>query len=140
MSLTNPNKKMSKSDINKNSYISLLDDPILAYNKIIKSKTDSENSIYVSYKKPGIKNLLIIYAGLKNISLKQASVIFKDTSYKNFKIQVAEIVKLFLIKIQTKYNKIIYKENFDLIINKGSIKARKIAKKNFYKLFKKIGL
>lgn len=55
MSLTDPSKKMSKSDTNPKSAIYLLDDPEDAYKKILKAVTDSEGKIYLSDEKPGIK-------------------------------------------------------------------------------------
>ena len=48
MSLTDPTKKMSKSNLNPKSYISLLDSPKDATKKIMSAKTDSENKIYIS--------------------------------------------------------------------------------------------
>ncbi len=84
-SLTEPEKKMSKSDTNPKSTIYLLDDPIVAYNKIMKAVTDSENKIYISENKPGITNLLTIYASLNEISIQEAEIIFKEKNYLDLK-------------------------------------------------------
>ena len=76
MSLQDPSKKMSKTDKSNKSYITLLEDPEAAAKKIKKAVTDSEGKIYLSDHKPGIKNLLTIYASLENITLKKSRRIF----------------------------------------------------------------
>ncbi|MCU9933001.1 tryptophan--tRNA ligase [Mycoplasmopsis cynos] len=137
-SLTDPNAKMSKSENSPKSTIYLLDDPQQAYNKILKAKTDSENKIYISEHKPGILNLLNIYAALKDVSLEQAQEQFKDSDYKEFKEQVALEVKKLLIDIQSKYHKAL--EVVEKISNIGAKKAIKIAEQTINKLQLKIGL
>ena len=58
-SLTDPTKKMAKSDDSPKSYISLLDDIAQAKNKIRSAVTDSDARIdYDPEAKPGISNLL----------------------------------------------------------------------------------
>ncbi|QSF13805.1 tryptophan--tRNA ligase [Mycoplasma sp. Mirounga ES2805-ORL] len=108
-SLTNPDTKMSKSDKSNKATIYLHDDPELAYKKILKAVTDSENKIYISDEKPGVLNLLNIYASLKDISLKEAEAQFINSNYMEFKIAVAETVKQELIKIQSNYKQALTK-------------------------------
>lgn len=138
MSLVEPTKKMSKSDQNEKASIYLLDDPEVAYKKILKGVTDSENKIYISEDKPGITNLLTIYSALKNISLEESEKLFKDKNYGELKIAVAEVVKEFLIDIQNKY-KIYYDQVFKLK-DKGAKKASEVANKQLTKLMKGMGL
>lgn len=138
MSLVDPTKKMSKSDQNEKASIYLLDDPEVAYKKILKAVTDSENKIYVSEDKPGITNLLTIYSALKNISLEESEKLFNDKNYGELKIAVAEVVKEFLIDIQNKY-KIYYDQVFKLK-DKGAKKASEVANKQLAKLMKGMGL
>src|SRR6185369_15381298 len=69
MGLKNPQKKMSKSE---NDYIALLDIPEVIKKKISQAETDSENKIYYDpEKKPGISNLLTIYALLNDKEIKK---------------------------------------------------------------------
>ena len=98
-SLVNPEQKMSKSDKNANASIYLLDDPEVAYKKIQRAVTDSENKIYISENKPGVLNLLTIFASLKDISIEEAEKHFSNKTYKDLKEEVGEVVKQFLIKI-----------------------------------------
>ncbi|MDJ1646371.1 tryptophan--tRNA ligase [Mycoplasma phocimorsus] len=137
-SLTNPEKKMSKSDENSKSTIYLLDDPNIAYNKIMKAVTDSENKIYISNEKPGITNLLTIYASLNEITIQETENIFKEKSYFDLKQAVANDVKNLLIEIQKKYQESL--KNIDKYSKIGAQKACYTAKKVMNKIYKKIGL
>ncbi|TPE57207.1 tryptophan--tRNA ligase [[Mycoplasma] falconis] len=138
MSLTEPTKKMSKSDVNPKSSIYLLDDPEVAYKKILKAVTDSEGKIYISEDKPGITNLLTIYSAMTNISLQESENKFKDKNYGELKIEVATVVKNFLIDIQAKYQIAI--KNVESERKIGAQKAKAIASKNLEQLMKGIGL
>ncbi|MGL4343320.1 MAG: tryptophan--tRNA ligase [Metamycoplasmataceae bacterium] len=138
MSLKNPEKKMSKSDSDKNASIFLLDDPELAYKKIQKAVTDNENKIYIAEHKKGILNLLTIYSSLNNISLEEAAEKFKNNTYKEFKNEVGDSVKEFLVSIQEKYH--FYINQVDEISQKGSTKAIIESNKFIKEIYEKVGL
>ncbi|WP_406602373.1 tryptophan--tRNA ligase [Metamycoplasma sualvi] len=137
-SLVNPEQKMSKSDKNANASIYLLDDPEVAYKKIQRAVTDSENKIYISEEKPGVLNLLTIFASLKDISIEEAEKHFSNKTYKDLKEEVGEVVKQFLIEIQKKYQS--YIQNIDEIAQAGAKKANKIASENLLIIQKAFGL
>lgn len=138
MSLVEPTKKMSKSDKNDKASIYLLDDPEVAYKKIMKAVTDSENKIYISNEKPGILNLLTIYSALNDLTLEESEKKFKNKNYGELKISVAESVKSLLINIQSKYKDMLLRINE--LSKIGAEKATKIAKENLEKLMKGMGL
>ena len=138
MSLTNPEEKMSKSSKQINSFISLLEDPEVAYKKIQKSVTDSEGDIYISDKKPGISNLLTIYASFKDITLEKAEHYFKDKNYKELKQETGDIVKKFLIELQSRYKEAL--SLIETIAVQGAKKASLIANKTLLEVEKKLGL
>ncbi len=138
MSLLEPTKKMSKSDKNDKASIYLLDDPEMAYKKIMKAVTDSENKIYISNEKPGILNLLTIYSALNDLTLEESENKFKNKNYGELKISVAESVKSLLINIQSKYKDMLLRINE--LSKIGAEKATKIAKENLEKLMKGMGL
>ncbi|MGL5590702.1 MAG: tryptophan--tRNA ligase [Metamycoplasmataceae bacterium] len=137
MSLKDPSKKMSKSDSDKNASIFLLDDPQVAFNKIQKAVTDSENKVYYSDNKPGVKNLLMIYSSLKDISIKEAEEIFVNANYKEFKEAVGSIVKNFLETLQIDFNNSL--KDLPKIAKKGAEKATIIANKNLSSIMKNVG-
>ncbi len=140
MDLQNPTNKMSKSSENHKGIIFLLDDEKNIRKKIMSAVTDSEGKVYYDVQnKPGISNLLTIYASLKNISIAKAEEHFKDYNYGNLKKEVADVVTEVLLDIQEKYNKIIDSEEIDEILNRGSEVTSKIAKEKLEEVFKKVG-
>ena len=141
MSLTNPLKKMSKSDENSKGFISLLDDINTAKNKIKSAVTDSDTVIkYDKKEKPGISNLLDIYSCLTDYAIKDLENMYKDLNYATFKSDLAEIVGNTLKEIQSKYNIIINSKALDEILDSGRDYASLIAKRKISKVYQKIGL
>lgn len=140
MSLQEPTKKMSKSADNPKTYITLLDDPQIAIKKIKSAITDSEAKVYFDpQNKPGISNLLTIYASFQNMSLKEAELLFADANYGTFKNAVADSVAQFLQELQQKMNS--YDEQtIHRILNEGQQKASEIATKKLHTVYKALGL
>ena len=141
MSLCDPTKKMSKSDENKNSYISILDSEEEILNKFKKAVTDSDTKIFFSEEKKGISNLLNIYCAFSSHSKKEVEELFKNKTYKDLKFSVAEIVCKNLKLIQEKYyNLLENKSELEKICKKGAEKAKTIAEKTIEDVYRKIGL
>ena len=143
MSLSEPEKKMSKSDDDENSYIMLLDKPEVITRKIKRAVTDSDNSIsYDPKNKPGVSNLLEIYSIMTNQTLEQCAKEFESvTSYGTFKQAVADAVVAKLEPIQAKYDKIIGDKIFvEQMMAKGAENAERVARKTLSKVMKKIGM
>lgn len=140
-SLTDPLKKMSKSDENPKSYILLLDDLQLIRRKIKSAITDSDASIkFEPKKKPGVSNLLQIYASLSDYSIKDLEEKYKDANYQTFKDDLAEVVVDAIRPIQQRYFEIINDKKLDDILNQGADRARFVANRKLQKVYKKIGL
>ncbi|CAL4324115.1 tryptophan--tRNA ligase [Buchnera aphidicola] len=142
MALLNPTIKMSKTDVNHNNVIFLLDNKKSVFNKINKSVTDSENKIfYNSDTKPGISNLLNIYASLKRQNIHEVEKIFKKTSYKDFKYLLACMISNKLSVLQEKFhyfrNNLPYLKN---ILDYGAYQAKKIAQKTIENIYNLLGL
>lgn len=141
MSLTDPTKKMSKSDENPKSYINLLDDLGLIRNKIKSAVTDSDGKIkFEPKKKPGISNLLTIFSSLTEVPIPDIEEEYKDSNYQTFKADLAEIVVDSIRPIQQEYFKIINDTKLDDILTAGAERARLIAQRKMLKVYKKIGL
>ncbi|VEU76902.1 tryptophan--tRNA ligase [Mycoplasmopsis columbina] len=136
-SLTDPLSKMSKSEKSTKATIYLHDDPEVAYKKILKAVTDSENKVYIDENKPGILNLLHIYAALNDLTLEEAEAKFKDANYAIFKSAVAQSVKDELVKIQTNYEKA--KQLVDQVVKAGALKAKAICAPIVQELKTKMG-
>jgi len=140
MSLTEPTKKMSKSDPNPNSRINLLDEVALVNAKVRSATTDSGTEVvYDVSEKPGISNLIEIYSVLSGESINDVVLRFKGKSYGEFKESVANMINSHLDGLQKKYHEI--RESSDLmdILEKGTDKAREISGKKLKEVYKKVG-
>ncbi|AYX89430.1 tryptophan--tRNA ligase [Staphylococcus cohnii] len=141
MSLQDPTKKMSKSDDNQKNYISLLDEPNVGAKKIRSAVTDSDGIIkFDRDNKPGISNLLSIYSSLTDKTIDELQTQYKDSNYGEFKSDLAEIVKEFLIQFQEKYEYYFNSDELDTILDNGRDKAQKASFKTLKKMEKAMGL
>ena len=140
MSLSDPTRKMSKSDPKGDIY--LKDDEKTIRKKIMSATTDSGNDIkFDKENKPGISNLLMIYSSLNDISISQAEDHFKDVhQYGVFKKEVADSVVKELMPLQERYRKILESNEIDEALNKGAFEAKAIASKTLLKVRETIGL
>ncbi len=141
MSLQEPTKKMSKSDINgDNSVIYLLDEPNVIVNKVKRAVTDSGSEVCYSDEKPGISNLLNIYCAVTNKTISEAEKEFEGKGYGFFKQCVGETVADALKPIQERFRELTNDKSYiDNIIIKNGEKANYLALKTIRKVYKKIG-
>ena len=139
-SLSDPTKKMDKSSENQKSYILLLDDLNQVKTKIKSAVTDSEAKIYYDVEnKPGISNLLTIDAALLKTTIEERVSHYKDMSYQDFKLCVADHIVAVLKPIQEKYHALIKDPSLDAILDTGRDQAKMIAHRKLQKVYKKIG-
>ena len=141
MSLTDPKKKMSKSDEPK-SYISLFDTPEDIKKKIMSAETDSgKDVIYNVTKKPGISNLLTIYSSLSGKSIKDIEKEFKGKGYGDFKKSLVEVVTNYLEPFRRKQKELLTRDVYvDEILKNGKSRAEVIAKTTMQEVREKMGL
>lgn len=141
MDLVDPSKKMSKTEENPKGVIGLLDDLNVARKKIMGATTDSEMCVrFDPENKPGISNLINIYASLTEMSISEIEEKFKDSNYGEFKRCVADSVCEFLSSVQDRYKEILNNGELDKILEDGASKVREISKKKFMDMKYKIGL
>ena len=140
MALQEPEKKMSKSDENKNNTIALMDEPAVIINKFKKAVTDSENEVRFSSEKPGISNLLNIYCAVTGKTIAEAEKEFESTGYGGFKTAVGEAVVAALEPIQNKFKDLSENKDYiDSIIKNNGEAASYLAERTLSKVHKKIG-
>lgn len=142
MGLQEPENKMSKSATNLNDVIFLEDEPEVILKKFKRAVTDSENKVeFNPEKKPGVSNLMQIYASITGKSMKDIEAEFDGKGYGDFKIMVANAVIDKLKPIQEKYKEILEnKEYLENIYQKGAENARKLASKTLEEVKSKIGI
>ena len=141
MSLVDPTKKMSKSDENPKSYISLLDEIPVIVKKIKSAVTDSDTSIkYDLDNKPGISNLLTIYSCISGLTIAELEDKYANSNYGEFKSDLATVVANEIEPIQKRYNELINSKELDEILDNGRDYANYLANKKLSKVYNKVGL
>ncbi|MBQ4365963.1 MAG: tryptophan--tRNA ligase, partial [Clostridia bacterium] len=105
MSLQDPLKKMSKSDPNPKSFISVFDAPEVIVKKIKSAVTDSEGSVRYADGKEGINNLMGIYSCCTGLDYAQIEADFAGKGYGDFKAAVAEAVVEELRPVRERYER-----------------------------------
>lgn len=139
MSLSDPSVKMSKSD--PKGDIFLKDDEKTIRKKIMSAKTDSGSEIkFDKENKPGISNLLTIYAATKDITIREAEVKFQGYRYGDFKKAVADAVVEELIPFQQRYKQILEDKSYLKVLKDGRDKAKKVAHQTLLKVQKAVGI
>lgn len=140
MSLSEPEKKMSKSASEKGD-IFLVDSLKTIEKKIMSAVTDSGSEIRVdATHKPGITNLLTIYAALQDVSIEEAALTFKDYRYGDFKKAVAVTVLTALGPLKARAEAFLASGVVDEVLKAGAEKASVIANKTLVKVKKAVGL
>jgi len=141
MSLTNPKKKMSKSDDPK-SCISLFDSPEEITKKIMSAETDSgKDVVYNVTKKPGISNLLTIYSLLTNRTTQDIEKEFKGKGYGDFKKSLAKVLVDYLEPFRKKQKELQTRDVYVKdILAKGASRAKTIAETTMKEVREKMGL
>lgn len=141
MDLQDPSKKMSKTSDSKKGVIALLDNLEDVRKKIMSATTDSESRVvYDEKNKPGISNLINIYSGLTDISIKDIENKFKDNNYGEFKKEVADVVVKFLEEVQSKYKYLIENKELDVLLDEGSKKVNEMARVKYEDMRIKMGV
>ena len=141
MSLQEPEKKMSKSDENPNSFVCITEEPDSIMKKFKKAVTDSEAEVrFDEENKPGISNLMRIYAAVKSISIEDTAKEFENSRYGDFKIAVGTTVAEALAPIREKYNELMADKTYlDGIFKKNAIRAREKSEPVLKEVYEKIG-
>ncbi len=141
MSLQDPLHKMSKSDPNPKSYISILDDDNVIVKKIKSAVTDSEAKVRFGEGKDGINNLMSIYSCCTGLSYDQIEKDFDGKGYGDFKVAVADAVVEELKPFKEEYGRLINdKAYLKECAEKGAQKAGRLAERTLSKVQKKTGL
>ena len=141
MSLSEPDRKMSKSDANQNAFISMDDDEAAVLRKFKRAVTDSDDKIIASPEKKGITNLLSIYCAFTEKSLDEAEREFEGKGYGDFKLAVGEAVAAVTEPIRQEKNKILANKDYlDDVLKNGAERAERLAYRTLNKVYKKVGL
>ena len=139
MSLKDPLKKMSKSE--SDGCLFLDDEPYDIKKKIARAVTDSDGVIkYDVEKKPGLSNLLSIYAALENVDVAVTAEEFSQQTYSELKNELSELVIKKFAPFRAAKKKLLAKPAaIKKILAEGSKKAGVVAAKKMLEVKKKVG-
>jgi tryptophanyl-tRNA synthetase len=141
MGLSDPTRKMSKSEMREHQAIYLLDSPDEIHNKILKASTDSFHDIWFDETRPGIHNLLVIYKLLTGLSRSEIESRFTGKNYTQLKNELADLIVETLRPIQNKYHELWEESSLiESFLKKGSLKARTIAEATLRLVNERIGI
>lgn len=142
MGLQEPTKKMSKSDANPNNTLGLLDPPDVVTKKIKRAVTDLETEVrFNAENKPGISNLLTIFAAITSQSITALEKTYAGSGYGKFKTELAEALVAFLSPIQTHHQQLKQDLSYlNEVLQNGAVAAQERATKTLNKVKEVLGL
>lgn len=140
MSLSDPTRKMSKSDENQNSFVLLTDDDQTIMRKFKKATTDSLAKVHVGEDNHGILNLITIYSKATGKTVEQVVAEFDGRGYGDFKPAVGEAVCDMIRPIREKTADLLKNKDYlESVYKQGAMKANCKAQKTLDKVYKKVG-
>ncbi len=139
MSLGNPENKMSKSD--PSGCVYLLEKPEDIMRKFKKAVTDSESAVHFDPAgKPGVSNLMQIYASATGKSMEDIEAEFDGQGYGGFKNTVGEAVVELLRPFREEAERLLAdKAYLEGVYRSGAERASRIAGRTLSKVYKKVG-
>ena len=140
MSLSDPSKKMSKSDPNPNGFILLMDKPDDIMRKCKRAVTDSDMRVVCSEDKPGVTNLIGIYAQATGKTIQEVEAEFEGKGYGEFKPAVGEAVVEMLRPIREETERLLKDKSYlESVYRDGAQRADRIAQRTLDKVYRKVG-
>lgn len=141
MSLSTPDKKMSKSQ--PEGCVLLMDKPEDIMRKFKRAMTDSDTERCVRYapaEKPGVANLMQIYASVTGKTFEEIEKEFDGLGYGAFKPAVGEAVVECLRPIREEAERLLADKGYlESVYHAGAEKAAYVANKTLRKVYKKVG-
>ncbi|MFV2012923.1 MULTISPECIES: tryptophan--tRNA ligase [unclassified Micromonospora] len=141
LDLQDPTAKMSKSSSSPAGIIDLLDDPAKSAKKIRSAVTDTGREIiYDPESKPGISNLLTIYAALSGRTLDELTAAYQGKGYGDLKKDLAEVAVEFVRPIQERTRGYLDDPaQLDKILAIGAGKAEAVAAATLAAVYDRVG-
>ena len=143
MSLTDPSSKMSKSEDADTGRVLLMDPPETILRQFKRAVTDSDTENCVRFDpegKPGVSNLMNIYAAATGKSFPEIEAEFAGKGYGVFKPAVAEAVVELLRPIREETLRLLKdKAYLQDVYRNGAARASAVASRTLRKVYKKVG-
>jgi tryptophanyl-tRNA synthetase len=131
---------MSKSDVNENAVVRILDSKDDIIRKFKRAVTDSGCEIIHGEGKEGISNLLTIYSCFTGKTIEEAEKEFAGKGYGDFKLAVGEACADALAPVRAEFDRLMKdKAYLEQIMAQGAENAFKNARRTMSKVKRKIG-
>jgi tryptophanyl-tRNA synthetase len=139
--LQDPTAKMSKSSSSPQGIIDLLDEPEVIRRKINRAVTDAESVVRADDEaKPGVTNLLRIYAALSGDAVDEIAARYGDSGYGGFKKDLGNLVADTFAPIRERTAKLLNDgDTLDRLLDEGARRAQSIAKQTMAEVRDKCG-
>ena len=139
--LQDPTAKMSKSAMSPNGLVNLMDDPKVIAKRIRSAVTDTEREIrYDPKAKPGIANLLDIYATVTGRSISELEAAYDGRGYGDLKKDLAEVVVERVAPIRERTLELMEDPaELDRLLAIGADKASERAERTLAQVYDRVG-
>jgi tryptophanyl-tRNA synthetase len=139
--LQDPTAKMSKSASSPNGIIDLLEDPARSAKKIRSAVTDAGREVtYEPDAKPGLANLLTIYAALSSRPVDELVAAYAGKGYGDLKKDLAEVVAGFVRPVQERTRAYLDDPaQLDKLLAIGAEKARAVSAVTLGAVYDRVG-
>ncbi|MFG6446542.1 tryptophan--tRNA ligase [Microbacterium sp. P07] len=140
--LQNPTAKMSKSAESDAGVLWLLDEPAKSAKKIMRAVTDSEGVVRFDREaKPGVSNLLVIYAALTGRQIASLEDEYAGRGYGDFKKGLAEVVVAEFEPVRTRALQLLDDPaELDRVLAENAGRAATVADRTLTDVYDRIGL
>lgn len=140
--LQNPTAKMSKSAESDAGVLWLLDESAKTAKKIMRAVTDDEGSVrFDRENKPGVSNLLVIYAALSGRQIPAIEDEYAGRGYGDFKKDLAEIVTGAFEPVRQRALELLDDPaELDRILSANAARADAVADRTLADVYDKVGL
>jgi tryptophanyl-tRNA synthetase len=140
--LQNPTAKMSKSAESDAGVLWMLDEPSLSAKKIMRAVTDSEGAVrYDREAKPGVSNLLVIYAALTGRQIPAIEDEYSGRGYGDFKKGLAEVVVSEFEPVRTRALELLDDPaELDRVLAANADRAAAVAEATLADVYDRVGL
>jgi tryptophanyl-tRNA synthetase len=139
--LQDPTAKMSKSAASPKGLVNLLDEPKASAKKIRSAVTDTGTEVrFDESAKPGVSNLLTIYATLTGTGIAELEQKYDGKGYGALKTDLAEIVADWVTPFRARTRAYLEDpESLDALLADGAHKARTVAAETLARAYDRVG-
>ena len=139
--LQDPTAKMSKSAVSPNGLINILDEPKTIAKRIKSAVTDDGTEVRFDREtKPGVSNLLSIFAAVSGRSIPELEQAYIGKMYGHLKVDLAEAVVERLEPVRSRALELLDDPaELDRLLAHGAVKAREVAAPVLSEVYRKVG-